>query len=725
MKKLKIDIKNCYGIKKFQYDFDFSDNRAIAIYAPNGVMKSSLANTFRDLSNGAVSKDRVFAARQAERSINDENGTELPKENIFVISPYDEVLGHTEKTSTLLVNAKLRKEYEALYAQVDAAKNMFLEALKELSGSKKDLEKEISSAFTKTDSDFYKALFRIEKEMQEQKDAPYADVAYDQIFDDKVLSFLKAKDFKTAIKEYIEKYNELLAASTYFKKGVFNYYNASAIAKNLADNGFFEAKHSVVLNSETKTEISSQAELEKLIEDEKNQILKDKELRKRFADVEKQITKNANVRDFNDYLLKNEKILPALANIDVFKEELWRSYFHVKIDLYNNLLAKYQEVNKRRTEIEEAARKERTQWESVIEIFNNRFHVPFKLEAENRVAVILGQDPLLSLGFTFKDGEDTAQVERNDLMRVLSTGEKKALYVLNIIFEVEARKQAKQKTIFVLDDVADSFDYKNKYAIVEYMREISETQDFYQIILTHNFDFFRTISSRGIVKYSQCFMASKTADKLTLNQAQGIKNIFVNDWKRNFYTDAKKRLASVPFIRNIIEYTKGDSDPDYVKLTALLHWKSESAAVLQKDLSDIFNKVFGDSGVCSEPEKKLVDVIEDEAKRCLEATEGINFENKIVLSMAIRLAAERYMITKIGASPELENINANQTYALFKLFSEKNSAESVAIGVVKRVMLMTPENIHLNSFMYEPILDMSDEHLRKLYQEVVSLTAAA
>jgi hypothetical protein len=34
---------------------------------------------------------------------------------------------------------------------------------------------------------------------------------------------------------------------------------------------------------------------------------------------------------------------------------------------------------------------------------------------------------------------------------------------------------------------------------------------------------------------------------------------------------------------------------------------------------------------------------------------------------------------------------------------------------------MTPENIHLNSFMYEPILDMSDQHLRKLYTEVVGM----
>jgi hypothetical protein len=37
------------------------------------------------------------------------------------------------------------------------------------------------------------------------------------------------------------------------------------------------------------------------------------------------------------------------------------------------------------------------------------------------------------------------------------------------------------------------------------------------------------------------------------------------------------------------------------------------------------------------------------------------------------------------------------------------------------VLLMTPENIHLNSFMFEPILDMSDEHLRLLYREALAL----
>lgn len=125
----------------------------------------------------------------------------------------------------------------------------------------------------------------------------------------------------------------------------------------------------------------------------------------------------------------------------------------------------------------------------------------------------MGQEPLLTLGFTFEDGVDKAQVERTALLHVLSTGEKKALYVLNIIFEIEARKKAQQQTIFVVDDIADSFDYKNKYAIVEYLKEISEESCFRQLILTHNFDFFRTINSR-FVSYSNCLMAFKTANGL-------------------------------------------------------------------------------------------------------------------------------------------------------------------------------------------------------------------
>lgn len=720
VKKVTIDLANCYGIRKLQTTFDFSNAKACAVYAPNGSMKSSLAQTFKDIADGVASKDRIFPDRASQRVINDETGADLPRESVLVVRPYDEVLGHSVKTSTLLVNPTLRKEFETLHAEIDAAKDTLLKALKEQSGSKRDLEKELSSTFTARDDQFYVALNRIKDEVAAQPDAPLAGVAYDVIFDEKVLGFLGTKDFKIAIEEYIKKYNELLAASTYFKKGTFNYYNAAMIAKQLADNGFFEAKHSVNLNANEKLEITSQKELEDLIAKEKEAISNDKDLKKKFTEIEKLIQKNITVRDFEVYLSNHEELLVRLSNVPAFKQDIWKSYIKARFELYLDLLTKHQAAQARRKQIEEQAAKERTQWEDVIDMFNDRFFVPFKLEATNRLPVILGQEPMLTLGFTFQDGADKAEVDRAALMQALSTGEKKAFYVLNILFEVEARKKAKQETLMIVDDIADSFDYKNKYAIIQYLMDIAEDPHFKQIILTHNFDFYRTIQSR-FVNYPDCFMASKSATGVVFEQATGIQNVFVKDWKPGFATKPKKKIACIPFMRNLIEYTRDATDPAFLRLTCLLHWKTDSAQITITDLDTIYNDLFSQKIVSANGSESVISLIEHEAGECLKAADGINFENKIVLAIAIRLAAERFMVTKINDPAFMAEIDTNQTPRLLKKFRNLFTAEVATINVLQRVALMTPENIHLNSFMYEPILDMSDGHLRKLYGEVTAL----
>ena len=721
MKNLSIKLENCYGIKKFEQVIDFSKGNSVIIYAPNGVMKSSFAQTFQDIQNEEKSRDRIFPARSSVSDIVDETKSELSKEKVFVVKPYDEEFKHSAKTSTLLVNSKLRIELEQLNSSIDSLKSTFINALKDSSKSKKDLEKEVSSTFTSKDDEFYRALKRIREEVLQQTDAPFSDIEYDRIFDDKIVSFLDSPDISKAIREYIDKYNELLAASTYFKKGVFNYHNGSTIAKSLADNGFFEANHSVTFNSATPTEITSKADLEALIEDEKSKILNNSELKKKYDGFEKKMNKNEAIRNFADYLDKNEKILPQLGNLKLFKEELLKSYIHINIDLYKTLLDQYEATEKRRTEIENTARSERTQWESVISFFNRRFFVPFTLEAKNRVAVILGQEPVLTLDFTFTDGVETASVDKDSLMKSLSTGEKKALYILNIIFEIEARKRSKQETLFIVDDIADSFDYKNKYAIIEYLREAAQEPYFNQILLTHNFDFFRTVSSRFIHR-SNCFMASKTSTAITIERAEVVNNIFVNSWKPKFHNDSKKRIASIPFIRNLIEYMVGVSDANYTLLTSLLHWKSDTEKITQKDLERVFNEVFK-SSISIENDKNItvLSLLESIIPSCLTASDGINFENKIILSIAIRLFAEKYMVSEINDATLIAGISSSQTGKLFEEYKARFPSSTETIGVLSRVILMTPETIHVNSFMYEPILDMSDEHLRDLYREVVAL----
>ena len=74
-------------------------------------------------------------------------------------------------------------------------------------------------------------------------------------------------------------------------------------------------------------------------------------------------------------------------------------------------------------------------------IFNSRFFVPFRLSMINRERVILGTDSMPRLGFTFQDeaGGESADFDAD--------AEKKALYVLNVIFEIQARRRAGLDTL--------------------------------------------------------------------------------------------------------------------------------------------------------------------------------------------------------------------------------------------------------------------------------------
>lgn len=721
MDRIKIELENCYGIRFLKQTFDFSQSRAYALYAPNGAMKSSFAETFNDLANGRRSQDRIFPDRQTVRSVLDSTGKELKPESILVVKPYDEELGHTEKTSTLLVDANLRREYARLDSEIESSKANLINLIKQQSGSKKDFEQEISSAFTRTSDNFYNALVRIRTEVDAQKEIPFASVAYDKIFDDKVLAALNTKNLKSLVEDYVHRYNSLLDASTYFRRGTFDYYNAGEIARSLAANGFFSAKHTVKLNANGKTvEISTEKELEQIIAGEKEAILTDNDLRKKFDDVAKALAKNVNLRDFVQYMQDNVTLLSHLINLDKFKEDILKSYLRANYEAYAELMKKYSDALQRRGEIEEEARKQRTLWERVIEEFNNRFFVPFKLEAKNRIAVMLGQKAMIDLGFVYKDGSDTVEIGRKELLKALSTGEKRAFYILNVLFEIEARRKAQQETLVVVDDIADSFDYQNKYAIIQYLKDINEDGLFKQIIMTHNFDFFRTIESR-FVKYNHCLMATKDSSGIKLQQAIGIRNVFVKDWKENFDKDPKKKIASIPFVRNLVEYCEGEHDEKFEKLTSLLHWKADTTSITVGELDRIYHDVCKKTCASNNPNEIVYDVIEEQAKTCLAAPTGINFENKIVLAIATRLKAEQFMISKIKDKAYPNTITHNQTYALAARF-KKDNPNWGETSTLDRVLLMTPENIHLNSFMYEPIVDMSDEHLKKLYTDVHALS---
>jgi hypothetical protein len=123
-------------------------------------------------------------------------------------------------------------------------------------------------------------------------------------------------------------------------------------------------------------------------------------------------------------------------------------------------------------------------------------------------------------------------------------------------------------------------------------------------------------------------------------------------------------------------------------------------------------------------QKKVVDLIYELADEIEQEThQEAELESKIILSIAIRLKAEKFMIARINDQAFVGQIEEHQTGVLLTRFKKDFFAEACSISLLEQVSLMTPENIHLNSFMYEPILDMSPERLKNLYHDIKAINS--
>jgi len=683
--KISVDLRNCYGIKALRHEFDFGTGNAFLIYAPNGAMKTSLAKVFTDISQAEDPKDAISPHRTTACSITNDSGLSLDQEHIFVIDPYEESYS-SGRIATLLVNDELKREYESIHALIEKAKTDLFASVGETAGIRRNADQEMLTAFKINPSDIYSLLESFEADVNSDLTLDFADIAYQEVFNQRVQDFLASPGIATLLSEYVAKYDELIDKSMYFRKGVFNHNNASTVSRSLKDNGFFAAKHSVNL-----------------------------------FDTDSQRKENEGLRAFRAYLEQNPKILPELADLDGLKRRLWICYLISNKERYDDFLRVFRDGKKELSRIIKTAQEQATLWHNVVKIFNERFSVPFILEVANQGDVILKYESP-SLVFKYKDGFDLREIGRDDLLNVLSTGEKRALYILNVIFELEARAKSYEQTLLVLDDIADSFDYKNKYAIIEYLKDILETGKFLFIILTHNFDFFRTVQSRlNIGRDCNCLMSLRTESEVKLVQAQYLHPF--EYWKSNLHVNKTMLVAAIPMVRNLIEYTQRQDCSDYLKLTALLHQKPDSNSITLAELADIFNRMLSLNLNLSDG--TVLPLIFEEAENCLNAPECINLENKVVLSIAIRLTAEDVMIRRIDNQSVTDGIQRKQTAELFRIFKNSFGTDTTAVEILDRVMMMTPEPIHLNSFMYEPLIDLSDYHLKELYRTVKAFPSPA
>lgn len=732
---------NCYGIKKFDLKgikFENSRNKAI-IYAPNGIMKTSFANVFDDIANGNETKDRIFNNKSSyvvNYYANKYTHTQLNKNsNIFVVKSFSEQFDISQNTvSTLLADEKTRKEYERVLLQFKDEVNEFISNFSVLSGIRESkLEIFFADFFILTDKKDWIDIFEKIEELRSSRKSIdiFEDLKYEKIINDKTLKIMVDAEFTEILMEYVNRFNKLITNNELLNMK-FNDYNAEELGKNLKKHNLFENNHKIVLNN--GKEINNITEWEKVVALQLNNVYKDDMLGEKIKALKKKLEANEECRALKDIIMNKKGIIPYLSNIPSLKELLIVNYINSLDKSFSVYYAKLKEYSDTIKKLYETANGQSERWKKIVDDFNRRFRVPFSVRIINKANILLKDEaPNLVFDYTICKGmpeEETATFIKNDLVPSLSMGEKRAMYLLYILFDIQVINEkvtsGSGKTLIIVDDIADSFDYKNKYAIIEYLYDISKNSNIDLLILTHNFDFYRTVSSRLDIKNK--YLVQKDITETLFIENFGytkdyFANVIVDTIKNGKITNDDNKIklvASIPFYRNICEYMQKEEQVQ--KLTCLLHIKENPIDTLTLTINDLWLNIrkasqFSDLEMkCDNNDEKYIEMLGKLASSICDKKESIFLENKILLSIAIRLTLEMFLKRILIENNEKLECSSDQTREWGNL--AKKHLDDGKKNIIDEVNLITPENIHINSFMYEPIIDISDWKLKELYKEV-------
>ena len=741
-------FKNCYGLKQFNLqNINFSRCNKALIYAPNGVMKSSLSKVFDDISKGATTCDRIFQNVVSNYSVthytsryvySSANRTQpTATDRIYVVNTFNNSFEFTKETvSTLLADETTRNAYNVLMAQFSGEIIQIEEKLRVLTGlTKSQIKGKLITDLGLTGTADWTDIFEKLNELYAtRRTFEYLnDCTYSELFNDKAMAVYGKQEFLNSIEEYISSLNILLENNPILNDR-FTDRNAETLGKEMAKHNLFNAQHTICLKDGT-TVIHSLEEWNFVVNEQLDRLYSSPELSTVFQKLKKMLTSNGEVSRLRDIIVAHREIIPALSDIPALKVQTWLDCFS-KLDMsFDDYYRNISQYTAQIKVLYEQASAQSARWQTVVNKFNRRFRVPFEVRIENKANFLL-KDEAPNLSFKYTRGmiaQQSATLKKDDLMVSLSTGEKRALYLLYILFDLERiRQQATAgggQFLIVADDIADSFDYKNKYAIIEYLNDLGNTSGIDLLILTHNFDFYRTVKLRLGVARNHCYIAQRDEEGIVSitefkYQKDFFKNVVIKDIKDgNIINDDKKKLliSSIPFYRNLCEYS--GKEVEYSRLTCFLHLKTTPLDTLTVKISALWNLInpFLNNTTFSGADEDYYTAVTRVANTCVaDNTNEVLLDNKLFIAIAIRLLTEKFMKnTLISNGKACSDADSNQTRKWFN--QVKRFLTPAQISVIEEVNLITPESIHLNSFMFEPLIDISNWALKDLYTRVTNL----
>lgn len=695
-----LKFKNAFGIKDLKVNLPGTTNHALkncSIYASNGVFKSSFSRTFDLLAKGEIDiiEDRLTGAKFAydiqvgnEPIANHSSKVLVFSKDIYDIinltdmsNPITKLTSNNEDIDRLINIEKKYREYKSDFEKTiktigyspDFVYNLF-----EVNEPDKNIKT------------FIEFLSKINKSIV----IPGIEKLKSKTLTSKVGDALDKSDMQQKFKSYSD-YLSRKISNTFFDDK-FNDNTVIGFMKSLESTGFINSNKQrfIVVNG---IEYHSFESFKTEVDNQLKNIFDDPKIKEMITEFEKDLGTSQIAQDIR-VQIKEDTDIAKLYSFG--RKSLVLS--SLKQILTNSIDSDIQMLIQLKEEIDKVIAVSETRitnFESALKIFSKRFNSIFNIVIKDKGLTVLGMKAPTLL-FTH-NSEPNIDVDEAKLSSILSSGEKTTLNIIKFIVEYELIKT--KDPIIILDDIIETFDYANRYAFMQYINEMIKDQANI-ILLTHNYEFYRSSVKRcNLTPLVAILNRSNKTVYITKN-----KKLLFNPYISSEANNMDRLIFSVPFAREISILT---GKPETLFLP-YLHYKQETSQKLMSNLYSAVNSIFANVIIENVSEENYFDKLVALCNNYSQSEfDSFDIEVKIVLSIGIRLLLEK-LIIKDDYS-KIEDINENQTTVLINNFRDKLVDEFVEL--CDEVCLITPEFIHINSFMYEPLIDIDPHKLRNLF----------
>ncbi|ASP28362.1 hypothetical protein SCORR_v1c05900 [Spiroplasma corruscae] len=742
-------FNNVYGIKGFNKSLDLSKDKCSLIYANNGTMKTSLVKALKNITNSKEIEERWFHKMpDYDVTIFNKNYTNVKSDSddrvICFVNEYDKVkLSNIEGIVSLIKNDFLKKEIEEEWEKRKISVDKLYKILKSKfnfrdNSKVNNIICRITNANKELDwkqvIDFLRARKWENKFIDKNLDCKLLEI----LLDNKVKVFMENSDKIKAYREHI-----FTKKSSHYTNDSFTFNELEQIHKLFSDKNkkFFNVGNKLVIKdlvNNIEEIIDNKYKLNDLYNRVLNDIYKSEDTLNLIKIIEKELTGSVSKKIVSYMINENNSwVFEETENLDNFLIDYFESVFSDQKEIIIEYLNEVKNVEEYFKSKEKLINEyDDTKWDKIIKDYNELFDFPFDVRIENRYNSILGYDSPQFV-FEVKDSEGNVNKNFDSLMDdTLSSGEKKVVFFLELLFSINIVKEKyknESPILLILDDLVESFDYKNKHSILKYLFDfIHDNKKNKLIILSHNFDFIRSCQydlnktktimvsknkTTGLLDF--CDFFDKDSKELYDNKDNAIK-VFKN-WIDNLQnSDNKKYIvtALLPVLRNINSIVDDSNLLD----ESLHYYSCQNKKWL--DLTKIYSRWGIKLNEVIILNDNIIDTIINNSNNIIKEN---NFNSlpiydllkrKIILSISIRLLVEKCLVILL----EKEEIKIKE-YRLSSLHSllrnNKNYPDDLRF-IVRKALSMTNELIHINSFMYEPLIDLDIENIIELYKQIIS-----